>query len=60
MFLFSLISSHDSGIAAKMLALHPVDHFNKTSLQSENELFSGTKNTKTKKNLINSPHAEDG
>lgn len=24
-------------IAPKMLAPHPVDHFNKTSLQSENE-----------------------
>lgn len=35
-------------IAAKMLAPHPVDHFNKTSLQSENELYSGEK-TKTKK-----------
>lgn len=38
-------------IAAKMLAPHPVDHFNKTSLQSENELYSGEKN-KDKKNLL--------
>lgn len=44
-------------IAAKMLlAPHPVDHFNKTSLQSKNELYSGEKN-KDKKNLINSPHS---
>lgn len=37
-------------IAPKMLAPHPVDHFNKTSLQSENE-YSGEKN-KDKKNLL--------
>lgn len=40
-------------IAPKMLAPHPVDHFNKTSLQSENELYSGEKNKDKKK----SPHS---